>query len=144
MRKWIILPILVVGALIASCERQPVDLGDAGFKFGRGVFVVNEGQFLAANASVSFIDPEADSVYNHIFFQANQVPLGDVANSMSIWQDDAYIVVNNSGKVYRASRYDMNYKGKLTGLVSPRYIAPVDSCEIVLDSGLHLLLLSRL
>jgi len=122
MRTRPTLPVLIIVVLIASCERQPVDLGDAGFKFGRGVFVVNEGQFLAANASVTFFDPETDSVYNHIFYQANQVPLGDVAHSMSIWQDDAYIVVNNSGKIYRVSRYDMEFKGKLTGLLSPRYI----------------------
>jgi DNA-binding beta-propeller fold protein YncE len=122
--------IVFISCLGLSCERQPVDLGDGDFKFDRGVFIVNEGQFLAANASISFYDTEKDSVYKHIFYQANQVPLGDVAHSMIIWQDDAYIVVNNSGKIYRVNRYDMEYKGKMTGLSSPRYIAIVNTDQM--------------
>lgn len=123
-------PSLIKGLLAAaacllitnSCEKPPVELGNKGFDFGSGVFIVNEGQFLSANASVSFFNPAGDSVHNHIFYRANQVPLGDIAHSMFIWEDDAYIVVNNSGKIYRTGRYDMAYRGKITGLSSPRYI----------------------
>ena len=107
----------------SSCEKHPVDLDDEGFGFDRGVFIVNEGQFLSSNASISFFNTETDSVQNHVFYRANQAPLGDVAHSMFIWQDEAYIVVNNSGKVYRTSRHDMTYRGKITGLTSPRYLA---------------------
>ena len=105
-----------------SCEKQPVDTDNGGIIFERGVFIVNEGQFLSANASISFFDPIKDSVYNHIFYRANQVPLGDVAQSMSIRGENAFIVVNNSGKIYRVRRKDMTYQGKVTGLTSPRYI----------------------
>ncbi len=106
-----------------SCEKQAVEINHDGFNFGRGVFIVNEGQFLSANASVSFFDPVKDSVYNHVFYRANQAPLGDVAQSMSIWEDNAFIVINNSGKIYRVGRNDMTFRGKVTGLSSPRYIA---------------------
>jgi hypothetical protein len=93
-----------------------------GFDFSNGVFIVNEGQFLSANASVSFFHPAGDSVYNHVFLRANQVPLGDVAHSMLIREDEAFIVVNNSGKIYRTGRRDLAFRGKITGLTSPRYI----------------------
>jgi DNA-binding beta-propeller fold protein YncE len=120
--KLLVLLSLFCCLLSSSCEKDPLAIGDANLNFDRGIFVINEGQFLSANASVSFIDKERDSVYNHIFYQANQVPLGDVAHSMSIWQDDAYLVVNNSGKIYRTDRLNMNYHSKITGLVSPRSI----------------------
>ncbi len=126
MRKSFIkaaLLILVVTLVSGSCENAPFEPAQEGFLFDRGVFVVNEGQFLSANASVSFIDPERDSVQNHVFFRANGVPLGDVAHSMLISGEDAFIVVNNSGKIYRVGKRDMRFRGKITGLTSPRYIA---------------------
>ena len=115
--------------LITACENQPLDLGDEGFNFDRGVYIVNEGIFQSANSSISFYDPLTDSVYNNVFYRANQSPVGDVANSITLWQDDAYIVINNSGKIYRAGRTDMVYKGKVTGLTSPRYLAVVRSMQ---------------
>jgi hypothetical protein len=113
--------------IAASCERTPVEPGQEGFDFGGGVFIVNEGQFLSNNASISYFNPETDSLYNQVFYRANGVPLGDVAHSMLIMGQDAWIVVNNSGKIYRVGSRDMAYKGKITGLTSPRYILIEDS-----------------
>ncbi len=76
-----------------------------------------------------FYNPEKDSVYNHIFYAANQVPLGDVANSMYLWKDQAFIIVNNSGKIYRVDRGNMEFEGKLTGLSSPRFVTAVQGPE---------------
>ncbi|MCK4749518.1 MAG: hypothetical protein KAT15_20835, partial [Bacteroidales bacterium] len=106
----------------SSCEKQTAVIENDGFNFKKGVFIVNEGQFMSSNSSVSFFDTENDSLYNHVFYRSNQIPLGDVANSMSIWKDNGYIVVNNSGKIYRVDRNDMSFRGKVAGLVSPRYI----------------------
>jgi DNA-binding beta-propeller fold protein YncE len=41
---------------------------------------------------------------------------------MIIHGDQAFIVVNNSGKVYRTRAGDMEFLGKITGLISPRYV----------------------
>ncbi len=109
-------------AAVVSCENTPVDTGGEPAAFGRGVFIVNEGQFLASNASISFYDPAKDSVENNIFYRVNQVPLGDVAHSMTIWEDAVFTVVNNSGRIYRTDRHEMKFQGKITGLTSPRYI----------------------
>ena len=119
---WIptVIPCLLLVA--GSCERQQAGPAGTDFDFSKGVFILCEGQFLAANASVSFFNPQTDSVYNHAFRRANGVPLGDVANSMYLSGDDAYIVVNNSGKIYRAGSRDMLYRSKITGLTSPRYL----------------------
>jgi YVTN family beta-propeller protein len=113
---------LAVFVLFYSCEPDDPVPGEIQGGFSTGVFVVNEGLFLAGNASLSFIDIQRDSVHNYIFRRVNQVPLGDVAHSMSVLKDQAFIVVNNSGKIYRTNARTMEFQGKVTGLTSPRYV----------------------
>lgn len=127
MRTTTIAAALLTTGFFSSCERQPVDYPESELKVSRGVFILNEGQFLSANASISWFDPRSDSLMNHVFYHANQAPLGDVAHSMTVWGDEVFTVVNNSGKIYRTKLADMEYSGKITGLTSPRYICPVDT-----------------
>jgi DNA-binding beta-propeller fold protein YncE len=126
-----LIPAAVLGWMLiaGSCERSGVEPSGDGFDFSSGVFILCEGQFQATNASLSFYYPQPDSVSNHIFSRVNGVPLGDVANSMLLSGDEAYIVVNNSGRVYRAGRRDMVFRGKITGLNSPRYMVTGESPE---------------
>ena len=89
--------------------------------YDEGLFVTCEGNFMAANGSLSFI-AEDGSVENGVFEAVNGFPLGDVVQSMSIIDTLAYIVVNNSGKVIVADAGTMEFVANVEGVGSPRYI----------------------
>lgn len=83
-------------------------------------YVVNEGSFLANNASISFVS-ESGEVSNNYFAVINDRELGDVNQSMSISSDYASIVVNNSQKVEIVNAESFTSVKTISGLSYPRY-----------------------
>jgi len=116
-----IIIISIIFAFIVSCNRE--DIPDTIANSGKhGVYILNEGNFSWSNASLSFFDTDSNKIYNHIFENANNSPLGDVAQSMVIRDSLAFVVLNNSGKIYVINRNDNLFYGKITGLNSPQYM----------------------
>jgi hypothetical protein len=92
------------------------------------VYIVNEGNFPAGNASVSLYDPTTKGVIENFYNSQNGTSLGDVAQSMIFYNSNYYIVVNNSNKIVVC---DDQFKTKTTigGFTSPRYILPVSNSK---------------
>ncbi len=63
------------------------------------VFVINEGAFGQANASVTVFYPETGDRTSNVFSTVNERLLGDVANDAQWINCQLHIVVNNSHKI---------------------------------------------
>ena len=96
-----------------------------------GVFIVCEGNFMYGNASLSFYLPSSGELQNEVFARANGMKLGDVAQSMTIHDGTAYIVVNNSGIVFGIDPETFRIERVIRGIGSPRYICFNDSVAYV-------------
>jgi hypothetical protein len=116
--------LLLCGALVfCACHKEPVpeppsqdaDLtGEkvdvSGFPESVGkVFLLNEGQMGANNASLDFIRMSDGNYITGAFKKMNPgvgAGLGDVANDVAVHGDELWIVVNNSGIVEVVSAKD--------------------------------------
>ena len=115
--------VLLCGLLLAGCMKW--DYGDTVEDFnatGAGLFITNEGNFQYGNASLSYYDPETKQVQNEIFFRANGMKLGDVAQSMIIHDNKGWVVVNNSHVIFAIDLNTFKEVGRIENLTSPRYI----------------------
>lgn len=120
--------------LFTSCERdepEPANPGTARtFTPGEGFFILNEGGFTAGNSSLSYYamnGADAGSSFNNLYLNANGVPLGDVAQSMTMINGRIYAVINNSNKIVVLNPMNMGATTSITGFAGPRNIVQIDA-----------------
>ena len=99
-----------------------------------GVFVLNEGNFMSGNGSLSFFSYDSSKIYNNIFEGVNHRPLGDIPYSITVTGEKAYIVVNNSGKIEQIDINSVKSLASVSGLVSPRQMAVIDENKAYVSS----------
>lgn len=136
MKRLHLLLLALLAAMLFACKPEPtptpVDPTDTIQPVNlKGVFVLNEGVYQFSNASLSFYDPEADTVANNLFYKANNAPIGDVAQSLALSEGKLFIVVNSSNYIYKVDantiKCDITKPFKLTDFYSPRemhFVAP--------------------
>ena len=99
MNKLILLNALLL-LFIIGCDKEDPPLLIPPSISSTGVYVVNEGLFGQNNAGLSYKNLEDGIVTNNAYSSANNGnPLGDNANSMTIFGSKGYIAVDNSNKV---------------------------------------------
>jgi hypothetical protein len=136
--KSIIYQIMIFTAvMVLSCKKtgSDIDLNSVESKIkGDGVFIINEGNYLAGNGSLSFYSYDSAKIFNNIFSLANGRPLGDVPNSMIIYGNKGYIVVNNSGRIEVVDKNTMQSLKTIDSLNSPRNILIINSEKAYVSS----------
>ena len=125
--------IIILSIISFSCSKNLSDNNDS-LLTGNGVFILNEGNFKWGNGSLSFYSYDSAKIYNDLFINVNGRPLGDVPNSMILNDYLAFIVVNNSGKIEVINRNTLESIATISGLISPRNIAIVNSSKAYVTS----------
>ena len=148
MKKTInkIATLIIISLIITSCTRDTNSPESNGI-YNDGYFVTNEGNFNSGNGSISFVSNDG-VVENNVFATTNSFPLGDVVQSMSIINENAFIVVNNSSKIEVASIDSMISVGTIENISSPRYIVKVSNTKAYISdwgsNSIHVLDLNNL
>lgn len=130
MKRIALVVLCIMSILFTACgPKDPLPDQHDVIVRGKGLFVLNEGNFGYANASLTFYDPGADTVANNLFYRVNRAPIGDVGQSLTLMDGNLYIVVNNSKYIYKMNAgtlaIDTTNPYKLTDFYSPRYMLPV-------------------
>lgn len=112
----------ILAVVFAGCMRWDYGDEETFDSPDGGLFIINEGNYMYGNASLSFYNPAERTIENEIFYRANGMRLGDVAQSMSIYAGKGWIVVNNSHVIFAIGLDDYRERGRIEGLQSPRYI----------------------
>lgn len=108
---------------LTACEKEdPINPDNNTITYENGIFIACEGGFGSNNATVHFIDPGTVTLFPQIFRSSNAEDLGDVLQSITFHNDQAYLVMNGSGKISEVQQSNFEKAGEITGLSSPRYL----------------------
>jgi hypothetical protein len=119
------LAILFISFILFACEKDddccPVSIPESGYE--AGVIVLNEGNFGSGNSSVSFLNTDADRMENGVFVKVNKYDLGDTSQSIKLFEELAFIVVNVSNRIEIVNRYSFKSIGAInSNLLNPRFV----------------------
>lgn len=90
------------------------------------VLIINEGNYGWGNASISVFDPSSNAVVEDYYKQQNNnTGLGDVCQSITKYNNQYYITVNNSHKIVVTNNTDFQKTATISGFNSPRYFLPI-------------------
>jgi YVTN family beta-propeller protein len=86
------------------------------------VLVINEGGFQRGNASIGKHNLSTNVYNDKVFQDINGAIVGDVLQSVTAYNGEYWVTVNNSGKVLVLDSVDLSVKFEITGFTSPRYL----------------------
>jgi hypothetical protein len=123
MKMWFLLlaaPVL----LIVSCEDDTKPLR----KYVNGVFIVNEGNFMSGNGTITFYDSATETVFQNIFVNDAGDFAGDVVQSMIFHEGVPIIVVNGDSKLEVAHGLTFKSVKTITDelIDKPRYVEVIN------------------
>lgn len=119
--------LIPITSLFYTCKKdENTTTGGGGISSVRnGVLIINEGNFGSSDASISYFNINDKTIIDDVFFKANNLPLGDVAQSMVLHNNNLYLVINNSQKIEVVDRNFFKSQGTITGFAGPRFFLAV-------------------
>jgi hypothetical protein len=123
--KKVVLLALVSPFFFASCSNDDATIETPLGAYDDGVLILNQGGFGQGNASVSYLSNDFVGFQNNIFSLVNPTKiLGDTGQDVGLYDDLAFVVLNNSNKIEVVNRYTMAHVATVdSGLSNPRFIA---------------------
>lgn len=119
-----------------ACSDDTIDTKEPLGDYEKGYFVTNEGPFQNGTGTITFVGDDG-KVSQNVYKTVNSEDLGNIVNSMTIADDKAYIVVNNSNKVVVVNRFTMEKEGEISGnsIVNPRFFVAYNGKGYVSNWG---------
>jgi YVTN family beta-propeller protein len=108
-----------------SCTKDNEDNQQGAFS--NGIFIVNEGPFQTGTGTITFYKPDSNLAKQDIFDAVNGRPLGNIAQAITLYNNKAYIVVNNAAKVEVVNATTFKSEGLIANLTNPSQFLIVDS-----------------
>ncbi len=128
LKSTFLLLVLTTTATFYSCNKD--ESNSIKGTFDDGIFIVNEGIFgPGGNGSITFFKPDSNLVKQDIFESVNGRPLGNVAQSMTLFNGKAYIVLNNGGAVEVVDIATFKSLATIKKLVNPSQFLAVDNAK---------------
>ena len=119
--------LLISLLFLTSCDDDNEPNVDISAKYENGFLIANEGPFQSGSGTVSFFNYDSDSVTNNVFQTVNNRPLGNVLQSISLFDKEVFLVINNAGKVEVADAETFESTATIDGLQQPRYFKAVSA-----------------
>jgi len=123
----LLLSFCLVISFLLGCEDDPPPVEET--DFSNGTWILNEGTFNWGNASLSYLSADGKATQNVFSTQNDNLPLGDVAQSLTRKGTSVDLMINNSGKIFRVNAATLKVEKELGGLVSPRFLLPVSTAK---------------
>lgn len=103
--------------------------------YENGYFITNEGVYNTGTGTITFVGDDG-KVSQNIYKKVNNEDLGNVVQSMTIKNDKAYIVVNNSNKIVVVDRYTFEKVGVISeDIRNPRFMVAFNDRAYVSNWG---------
>ncbi len=134
-----ILVVLLMMFLMACSSDDPVV--EVVKKYDDGVFVVNQGNFGNGTGTLTFYDRDTSLIQDVYQLENEGDILGNVAQSMTIVNDIAFVAINNMAAVQVINASDFRSIAAISGINQPRNIVSGNNGRIYVsawgDTGLN-------
>ena len=131
--QFLFLAVLVLVSCTDDIEIVPLGAYENGF------FVVNEGPFGQDKGEISFVSYNLQTVKQDVFKSENNGEiLGDVLQSIFMFGDKAFLIVNGSNKIEVVNRFTFKRIATInTGLNNPRHMTVLNGKGYVTNWGIR-------